>query len=80
MTLRGVLAAASRMPEAILRRASRKRRRIDRHPIRARGPRGRRQLDQDDAGPGWFAYFRWYGPTVRFFDKSWSLPDIERRG
>jgi hypothetical protein len=28
-------------------------------------------------GRGWFAYFRWYGPTERFFDKSWSLPDIE---
>ncbi|MBY3389186.1 DUF1254 domain-containing protein [Rhizobium laguerreae] len=28
-------------------------------------------------GRGWFAYFRWYGPTEKFFDKSWSLPDIE---
>ncbi|KXG87566.1 DUF1254 domain-containing protein [Agrobacterium bohemicum] len=25
---------------------------------------------------GWFAYFRWYGPTEKFFDKSWALPDI----
>lgn len=31
-------------------------------------------------GRGWFAYFRWYGPTEKFFDKSWSLPDIEKRG
>lgn len=31
-------------------------------------------------GRGWFAYFRWYGPTEKFFDKSWTLPDIERRG
>jgi hypothetical protein len=31
-------------------------------------------------GRGWFAYFRWYGPTEHFFDKSWTLPDIERRG
>lgn len=29
-------------------------------------------------GKGWFAYFRWYGPTQEFFDKSWTLPDIER--
>jgi hypothetical protein len=26
---------------------------------------------------GWFAYFRWYGPTAPFFDQSWKLPDIE---
>jgi hypothetical protein len=29
-------------------------------------------------GKGWFTYFRFYGPTERFFDKSWALPDIER--
>lgn len=29
-------------------------------------------------GKGWFAYFRFYGPTERFFDKSWSLPDFEK--
>lgn len=28
-------------------------------------------------GKGWFTYFRWYGPTQAFFDKSWRLPDIE---
>ena len=27
---------------------------------------------------GWFAYFRFYGPTEAFFDKSWSLPDFEK--
>ncbi|MGV0738000.1 DUF1254 domain-containing protein [Mycobacterium syngnathidarum] len=27
---------------------------------------------------GWFAYFRFYGPTEPFFDKSWALPDIEK--
>ena len=27
---------------------------------------------------GWFTYFRWYGPTQAFFDKSWKLPDIEK--
>lgn len=29
-------------------------------------------------GQGWFAYFRFYGPTEPFFDKSWALPDIEK--
>ena len=28
-------------------------------------------------GKGWFTYFRWYSPTQAFFDKSWTLPDIE---
>jgi hypothetical protein len=27
-------------------------------------------------GKGWFAYFRWYGPTEAFFNKSWKLEDI----
>jgi hypothetical protein len=27
---------------------------------------------------GWFPYFRLYGPTERFFDQSWILPDIEK--
>jgi hypothetical protein len=25
---------------------------------------------------GWFTYFRLYGPTQAYFDKSWVLPDI----
>jgi hypothetical protein len=29
-------------------------------------------------GRGWFAYFRWYGPTQAFFDKSWKLEDVVR--
>lgn len=29
-------------------------------------------------GKGWFTYFRFYGPTQPFFDKSWVLSDIER--
>lgn len=29
-------------------------------------------------GKGWFAYFRWYGPTQAFFDKTWTLHDIEQ--
>lgn len=32
---------------------------------------------QTNSGKGWFAYFRFYGPTEPFFDKSWALPDID---
>lgn len=28
-------------------------------------------------GRAWFSYFRFFGPTESFFDKSWVLPDIE---
>lgn len=28
-------------------------------------------------GRAWFPYFRWYGPTEAYYDKSWQLPDIE---
>ena len=28
-------------------------------------------------GRAWFGYFRWYGPTEPFYNKSWSLPDID---
>lgn len=31
-------------------------------------------------GKGWFVYFRFYGPTEPFFDKSWGLPDFEKLG
>jgi hypothetical protein len=27
---------------------------------------------------GWFTYFRLYGPTQPYFDKSWALPDIQQ--
>ncbi|QIG46798.1 DUF1254 domain-containing protein [Nordella sp. HKS 07] len=27
-------------------------------------------------GRAWFAYFRFYGPTEAFYDKSWQLPDV----
>ncbi|MBO9695241.1 MAG: DUF1254 domain-containing protein [Sphingopyxis sp.] len=30
-------------------------------------------------GGTWFAAFRFYGPTPRLFDKSWAMPNIERR-
>lgn len=29
-------------------------------------------------GKGWFAYFRWYGPTEAFFNQSWKLGDITK--
>jgi hypothetical protein len=35
---------------------------------------------QTNSGKGWFAYFRFYGPTEPFFDKSWALPDVEKIG
>ncbi len=28
-------------------------------------------------GRGWFVWFRFYGPTEAFFDKTWKLPDFE---
>ena len=28
-------------------------------------------------GRGWFAYFRLYAPTEPYFDRTWSLPDLE---
>jgi hypothetical protein len=28
-------------------------------------------------GRGWFTYFRLYGPTQPYFDRTWVLPDIE---
>jgi hypothetical protein len=33
---------------------------------------------QSIPGKSWFAYFRLYGPTQPFFDRSWVLNDIER--
>lgn len=29
-------------------------------------------------GRAWFPYFRWYGPTQAYYDRSWTLPDFER--
>jgi hypothetical protein len=29
-------------------------------------------------GKAWFTYFRFYGPTEPYFDKSWPLPDIDK--
>ncbi|PRA72988.1 hypothetical protein CQ065_00750 [Pseudomonas sp. MYb187] len=33
---------------------------------------------QTNPGDGWFTYFRFYAPTEAFFDKSWTLGDIEK--
>jgi hypothetical protein len=32
---------------------------------------------QTNPGKGWFAYFRFYGPTEPFFNKTWALTDFE---
>ena len=29
-------------------------------------------------GEGWFAYFRFYGPLQPYFDKTWTLPNVEK--
>jgi hypothetical protein len=31
-------------------------------------------------GRGWWAWFRVYGPTEPYYDKSWKLPDFEKVG
>jgi len=41
-------------------------------------PKGSENWIKTIPGQGWFAYFRWYGPTEPFFDKSWKLSDIEK--
>jgi hypothetical protein len=40
-------------------------------------PEGAKNWIKTTSGKGWFAYFRFYGPTERYFDKSWQLNDIE---
>lgn len=32
---------------------------------------------QTNPGDGFFLYFRLFAPTQRFFDKTWTLPDVE---
>ena len=32
---------------------------------------------QTAQGQNWFSYFRFFGPTMPFFDKTWQLNDIE---
>jgi hypothetical protein len=33
---------------------------------------------KSDPKKGWWAIFRWYGPTEKFYDQSWKLDDIEQ--
>ncbi len=40
-------------------------------------PAGATNWIKTTAGKGWFPYFRFYGPTQPYFDKSWQLNDIE---
>lgn len=44
-----------------------------------KAPRGKPETNwiKTIPGKGWFTYFRLYGPTQAFFDRSWVLPDIE---
>ena len=41
-------------------------------------PAGASNWIQTIPGQGWFAYFRFYGPTEPYFSKTWQLNDIER--
>jgi hypothetical protein len=43
-------------------------------------PKGATNYIKTNAGQGWFPYFRFYGPTEAYFDKSWQLNDIEEIG
>jgi hypothetical protein len=33
---------------------------------------------QTNSGEGWFPYFRLYAPKQEFFDKTWTMGDIQR--
>jgi hypothetical protein len=43
-------------------------------------PAGATNWIKTTPGKGWFPYFRFYGPTEAYFDKSWQLNDIEPLG
>lgn len=40
-------------------------------------PAGAANWIKTTPGKGWFAYFRFYGPTEAYFSKAWQLNDIE---
>jgi hypothetical protein len=40
-------------------------------------PAGASNWIKTTPGKGWFAYFRFYGPTEPYFSKAWQLNDIE---
>ena len=44
-------------------------------PVR---PEGAANWIQTTPGKGWFAYFRFYGPTEPYFAKTWQLNDFEQ--
>ena len=46
---------------------------VDFGPVR---PAGATNWIQTTPGKGWFAYFRFYGPTEPYFAKTWQLNDI----
>jgi hypothetical protein len=41
-------------------------------------PEGNKNWIKTNSGHGWFPYFRFYGPTDAYFNKTWSLPDFEK--
>lgn len=47
---------------------------VDFGPVR---PAGAKNWIHTTPGKGWFAYFRFYGPTEAYFSKAWQLNDIE---
>jgi hypothetical protein len=44
-------------------------------PVR---PAGAANWIRTTPGKGWFAYFRFYGPTEGYFAKTWQLNDFEQ--
>ncbi|TDW25900.1 uncharacterized protein DUF1214 [Rhizobium azibense] len=41
-------------------------------------PAGKKNWIKTTPGKGWFTYFRLYGPIQPFFERKWTLNDIER--
>jgi hypothetical protein len=41
-----------------------------------KAPEGRKNWIRTVPGKGWFPFFRFYGPTEPYFDKTWKLEDI----
>ena len=50
--------------------------RVGRHRLRSRRAEGQGELDQTVPGQGMVSIFRFYGPTQKYFDKTWKLEDI----
>ena len=46
--------------------------------IGPKAPKGKESnFIKTDPDKGWFGMFRFYGPTEKYYDKSWQLNDIE---